>query len=96
MARQHGVLRAAWLVRVGARIGKEEAMMDEDLWLGFLQAMAQAEVPPLPTTCAWCWREEHPGNEPFPASWSSTLCPTHLAWIREHTARHRSSLSDPS
>jgi hypothetical protein len=40
--------------------------------------------------CAYCWRAGHAQDGvPFPARLSSTICPSHLAWVREQHQRHR-------
>jgi hypothetical protein len=41
---------------------------------------AGGTLPPVIMTseaerCAWCWKQRHPGGEPFPETWSSSICP---------------------
>jgi hypothetical protein len=42
-------------------------------------------VPPVPVLvaqCVCCWSLLHP-EEPYPASWSSTLCLDHALWTKQ-------------
>jgi hypothetical protein len=55
------------------------------------QPMSPGEIPlvlaPL-EGCAWCWPHLYPG-QPYPAHWSSTICPEHDAWFDQQRAIRR-------
>jgi hypothetical protein len=55
--------------------------MDAKIWEWFLRE-ASTTTPSLPTCCVCCWAEMYPGI-PFPAPWSSTLCPRHYAETKQ-------------
>ena len=42
--------------------------------------------------CVYCWYVVHPETT-YPASWSSTCCPAHRAWVLTHTARYKAARS---
>jgi hypothetical protein len=42
--------------------------------------------------CVYCWYVLHP-TLTYPASWSSTCCSTHRAWVLEHSAFIRAARS---
>ncbi len=56
-----------------------------------LPAMSASTIAKTATpieTCAWCWPLLHPG-EPYPESWSSTICASHEQWILERAQESR-------
>jgi hypothetical protein len=42
--------------------------------------------------CVYCWYVLHPTLS-FPASWSSTCCSAHRAWVMVHATRIRAARS---
>ncbi len=57
-----------------------------------LAPLAPAQIPSvaLPLeACMYCWYVLHP-NLPYPATWSSTCCTGHVAWMH---ARRRTRLA---
>jgi hypothetical protein len=59
--------------------------------LPYTQSMPPGEIPPAHApleACAWCWPHLYPG-QPYPAHWSSTICPEHDAWFDEHRIARR-------
>jgi hypothetical protein len=55
--------------------------------------MPQAHIPIVAhpvAHCAWCWSTLHPTLS-YPASWSSTCCLEHRAWVLAQYARSRAS-----
>jgi hypothetical protein len=61
--------------------------MDAYLWEWFLQAASCTEEE-IPRYCICCWVEAYP-DVPFPALWSSTLCPRHYAQTKQQYAARR-------
>ncbi len=55
------------------------------------QPIPPGEIPPVLAPlegCAWCWPHLYPG-QPYPAHWSSTICPEHDAWLDQQRAIRR-------
>lgn len=52
--------------------------MRKALWTTLLAQMAEYPLPvSIPVHCICCWNEQH--STPFPAHFSSSLCPRHAA-----------------
>jgi hypothetical protein len=39
--------------------------------------------------CAWCWKKHHPDGEPYPETWSTTICMSCEAAMRAALDQHR-------